>query len=211
MARDIILLRHGDHDDVGHVLSGRSDIALNATGVMQARAAAQTLSLSGTRLAAIHASPRRRCRMTAAAFDRPVHVTPALDEIAFGTFAGRRFADLDADPDWHRWNAERDTFRCPGGETMGEATDRALAFLTALPDDDRAALCVTHCDIVRGLVARALGLSFGAMFALPCDPGSLTILRRADGALRLVTLNMLPGGRWRRARPMRRPHGEETR
>lgn len=191
MARTILLLRHGQHDEVGHVLSGRSEIVLNAPGIAQARAAATLLA--ATRLAAIHSSPRMRCRQTADTIGAPVHVTPALDEIAFGAFTGRRFAELDADPGWQRWNVERDTFRCPGGETMREATDRALTFLIGLPNDDRTTLCVTHCDIIRGLVVRALGLSFARMFALPCDPGSITRMTIDDSGLRLVTLNALPG------------------
>ncbi len=30
-----------------------------------------------------------------------------LDEIDFGTFTGRSFADLDGDPDWRTWNEDR--------------------------------------------------------------------------------------------------------
>ncbi|WP_085810767.1 histidine phosphatase family protein [Sphingomonas sp. TZW2008] len=190
MAHEIILLRHGTHDEVGRVLSGRSEIALNAAGHAQACAAATMLAR--TPLAAVHTSPRQRCRETAAALGGDACITPALDEIDFGRFAGRSFQALDGDPAWHRWNAERDRFRCPGGETMTEAVDRAAAFLATLPDDDRATLCVTHCDIIRGLVVRALGLSFDRMFALPCDPGSLTRLTLEHGALRLVTLNVRP-------------------
>ena len=50
-------------------------------------------------------------------------------------------------------------------------------------------MAVTHCDIIRGLVAGMIGLPFARMFDLPCDPGSLTELSADGGALRLVTLN----------------------
>jgi ribonuclease H / adenosylcobalamin/alpha-ribazole phosphatase len=188
------LVRHGHHSEVGRVLSGRSEIALDASGVGQA--AALAAMLAGKRHAAIHSSPRRRCRDTAApiatATGLDVTVAEALDEIDFGAFGGRAFAELDRDPDWQRWNAERDTFRCPGGETMAEAVARALAFLDKLRGDTDPVLCVTHCDVIRGIVAQAIGLPFGRMFALPCDPGSLTILDLDERGPHLVALNVGP-------------------
>lgn len=190
------LVRHGHHAEVGRVLSGRSEIALDASGERQAEALAAMLK--GRRYAAIHSSPRRRCMQTAApiaaATGLDVTVADALDEIDFGAFAGRAFAELDRDPDWRRWNAERDTFRCPGGETMAEAVARALAFLEGLPGDGDPVLCVTHCDVIRGIVAQSIGLPFGRMFALPCDPGSLTILDLDGHGPRLVALNVGPHG-----------------
>lgn len=192
--KTILLVRHGSHAEVGRVLSGRSDIALDERGRSQAEALAA--ALEGVPIASIHSSPRRRTLETAAPIARrralPVQVAPALDEIDFGAFAGRTFAELDADAAWHRWNRERVTFRCPGGETMAEAADRAAAFLAELPSDATPALCVTHCDVIRGVVARGLELDFGRMFAMDCDPASVTTLAVGDGAIRLVTLNAQP-------------------
>lgn len=185
----IYLARHGEHDEVGHRLSGRSEIGLNARG----RAQAQSLVdlLDGCPIAAMYTSPRQRARETAAplagALGTPVAVTPALDEIDFGSFTGRSFAALDTDPDWQRWNAQRDHARCPGGETMAEAAERALAFLFSLGEG--AVLCTTHCDVIRGVVTRLLGLPFSRMFMLDCEPGSITTLSIEDGAVRLVGLN----------------------
>ena len=121
MAHPILLIRHGNHPEVGRVLSGRSEIALDAKGVAQAEALAAMLG--DMPLAAIHSSPRRRCRDTAAPIAAlaglEVAADLALDEIDFGTFMGRSFAELDGDPDWRRWNAERDAARGPGGASRG--------------------------------------------------------------------------------------------
>lgn len=192
MTKRILLARHGHHDEVGQVLSGRSEIALSAAG--QAEAAALSRHLAGVPLDAIYASPRRRTMETAAAVAAggALDITPAaaLDELDFGRFAGRRFDALAGDADWQRWNAERATARCPGGETMREATDRAVAFVAAIPV--AAALCVTHCDIIRGMVAHCLGLPLDRIFALGCDPGSLTTLVFDDDGIRLEALNERP-------------------
>ena len=62
-----------------------------------------------------------------------------------------------------------------------------------LTDSAGAVVLVTHCDVIRGLVMRTLGLAMERLFALPCDPGSLTELALGDDGLRLVTLNARPG------------------
>lgn len=194
MTRTILLARHGVHAEVGHVLSGRSEIALSDEGRMQAEQLAAWLDR--TRISSIHVSPRRRTRETADPLARrcglsPV-LAPALDEIDFGTFTGQSFAALDDDPRWATWNAERDTARCPSGETMAQAVERAWRYIRALPADDAPALCVTHCDVIRGLVARHFDLPFTAIYGFNCDPGSVTTLELSDAGTRLVALNERP-------------------
>jgi broad specificity phosphatase PhoE len=187
----VILVRHGTHDEVGRVLSGRSEIALNSQGRAEAEALAR--AMKGTKLASLHTSPRLRATETIAPFTArgglAVRTAPALDEIDFGAFTGRTFADLDGDPDWQRWNAERGTARCPGGETMGDVVDRAAGYVAALAPENFPALCVTHCDVIRGLVARLLGIDFSRMFSFDIDPGSRTTIDLAGGTMRLLTLN----------------------
>ena len=191
MIRTVLLVRHGTHAEVGRVLSGRSDIALDARGRREAEALA--LALDGTAIASLHTSPRARARETiapiAARRALPVTVAPALDEIDFGDFTGRSFTALDSDTDWQRWNAERATARCANGETMMEACERALAYVSGLADGDAPALCVTHCDIIRAVVVRALGLGFDRILEYECDPASCTTLEIGDGELRIIALN----------------------
>ena len=174
----IYLVRHGTHDEIGKRLSGRSEIPLNARGHSEAEMLAERLERIP--IASIHSSPRRRAFETAqpiaARRGLAVHVAPALDEIDFGAFAGRAFALLDGESDWTRWNAERDSFRCPGGETMAEVVARAEAYLAGLAPASRPALCVTHCDVIRGLAAARLRLGFERMLTLDCGPASVTIL-----------------------------------
>jgi broad specificity phosphatase PhoE len=72
---------------------------------------------------------------------------------------------------------------------MAEAVARCDAFVGTLARACTTSLCVSHCDIIRGLVAATLGLSFDRMFGFDCDPASLTTLRRADHGWQLATLN----------------------
>jgi broad specificity phosphatase PhoE len=174
------LLRHGAHADVGRRLTGRGpDHGLTAEGREQVLRAAQQLTSSPP--AAIYSSPRRRTRETADIvgehFGLSVFEVPALDEIDFGEWTGRDFAQLDRDPRWYEWNAERSNARCPGGESQSEAQARALAVaFEASARHGSSPLLVTHCDIVRALVCWAERRSLDDIHSVACEPGSLTRL-----------------------------------
>ena len=189
MARSILLARHGHHQEVGRVLSGRSDISLDMQGQEEAAALARLVAARG--VTRIVSSPRARTRETAAVVATrlalPVAVEAALDEVDFGAFTGREFAALDDDPDWRRWNAERGSARCPDGETMKEAVARAVGFVAGCGEG--VTLCVSHCDVIRGVVAHYLGLPMERIFSLGCDPGSVTTLALEGEGAMVVALN----------------------
>ncbi len=185
----IYLARHGSHAEVGHVLSGRSEIGLSALGRDEAHALARRLHSTG--IEAIYASPRARTLDTAAIVAQhlglSVQIDEALDEIDFGEWTGQPFDDLAGDARWHDWNAHRGTAQVPGGETMTMAVERIRWFIEGIAVE--RALCVTHCDMIRGLVAAYLGLGLDRMLTFDCDPASLTTLARQAHGTRIVTLN----------------------
>ena len=174
------LVRHGAHDDLGTWLSGRTrDIALNAAGRDQTAALARRLA--GRGIAAVYTSPRRRTVETAAILGQGLGLTPepqpAWDEVDFGAWSGARFADLEGDPAWRHWNAARATAPTPGGETMAAAADRALAHLHRLAERGGGGpvLCVSHCDVIRGVIARVLGLGLDNILRFEIGPASVSL------------------------------------
>lgn len=175
------------------MLSGRSEIAISEAG----RAEAERLAhrLAAVPLDAIYSSPRLRARETAAVVaDRnglAVADAPELDEIDFGTWMGQSFAALAEDPDWHRWNATRGTATTPGGEDMKAATARAVGYIESVARK-LPVLCVSHCDIIRGVVAHYLGLDAHRLLGFDVDPASLTTLALANGSGRILALNERP-------------------
>ena len=188
------LVRHGAHDDLGTWLSGRTrDIALNAAG--QDQTAALARRLAGRGIAAIATSPRRRTIETAAILGQGLGLTPvrddALDEIDFGAWSGAGFADLDGDPAWRHWNAARGTAPTPGGETMGAAVSRAMAHLDGLARQGGGpVLCVSHCDVIRGVIAHALGLSLDNILRFEIAPASISwVMAHGQGSFHVLTLN----------------------
>ena len=188
------LVRHGSHDDLGTWLSGRTrDIALNTAGRAETAALAQRLAGRGVTM--ITTSPRRRTAETAAILGQGLGLVPvtadALDEIDFGAWSGARFADLDADPAWRHWNAARGTAPSPGGETMAGAVARAVAHLDGLAEQGGGpVLCVSHCDVIRGVVAHALGLTLDNILRFEIEPASISwVMAHGQGSFHVLTLN----------------------
>jgi ribonuclease H / adenosylcobalamin/alpha-ribazole phosphatase len=132
---------------------------------------------------------------TAAAIGRATGLTPvaieALDEIDFGTWTGRRFDALEGDPHWDEWNSARASARPPGGESMDEAAGRIAghaARLAAEHAEARIAL-VSHCDMIRALVARCLGLTLDNLLRFEIAPASVSRIEVAPWGARVVSLN----------------------
>ena len=193
MSRLVGLVRHGSHDELGRVLSGRTTgVALNPAGRDEASALAR--ALAGAGVGAILSSPQRRTVETAAILARALgptpQVDPALDEIDFGEWSGRDFADLSGDA-WDLWNTARATAPAPGGETMAGAVARAAALIHRLgADGGEHVLCVSHCDIIRGVVCHYLGLTLDNILRFSVDPGRICWLHAdGQGGAQLLSLN----------------------
>ena len=71
---------------------------------------------------------------------------------------------------------------------MAGATARAVRHIEAVAGE-RPVLCVSHCDIIRGVVAYYLGLDANRLLAFDVDPASLTTLVLHGSGARLVALN----------------------
>jgi broad specificity phosphatase PhoE len=195
MTATLYLARHGLHSEMGHVLSGRSDIGLSPSGLTQAQRLGQLCGAYG--VVSVQSSPRPRTCQTAQivadAIGVDIELVDALDEIDFGHWTGQSFGALEADPDWRRWNEAREVAVPPDGESMPAATARAARHLDGLARAGRShVLCVSHCDIIRGVVAHYLGLSLDRLLRFDVDPGSLTTLSVGEWGGRLVRLNEVP-------------------
>jgi broad specificity phosphatase PhoE len=191
---NILLIRHAAHVELGRTLSGRRrDVALSSEGLEQAEIVADLLAVEP--LAAVYSSPRERAyytaRSIAEAHDLKVEIADALDEVDFGGWTGMSFDDLEGDSGWSAWNEARGSARPPGGESMAEAVDRAALALEAIAAAHGGATiaCVSHCDIIRGLIARYLGLPLDNMLRFDADPASVSRLALGNWGARIMTVN----------------------
>jgi broad specificity phosphatase PhoE len=188
------LVRHAAHDNVGGFLAGRRPgISLGEAGRAQARRVAERLRRET--FEAIHASPRERAAETAAAIAAVSHVpverADELDEIDFGNWSGRTFDDLEDDPAWRQWNAQRSLAQTPAGDTMLAVESRIVGLMRRLANrhPDGALVLVSHADVIRAGVSYLLGLPIDAWPRFDIGPGSVSTLILGDWGARLLTLN----------------------
>jgi probable phosphoglycerate mutase len=141
-------LRHGETEtNRTGLVAGASDVALNATGWRQARAAAELLRQRN--IVAIYSSPLQRAHDTAqcvaVALGLPLTVIVELAERNWGVFEGRPRAMRmrDATP--------------PGGEGPEEFAQRTLAGLAKIPAAPLP-LIVAHSGTFR-VLSRYLGIA----------------------------------------------------
>ena len=171
---------------------------LTPAGERQASALAERLS--GARLDAIHTSPRERARRTAEAIaartGASVEVAGALDEIDFGDWTGMAFAELEAEPAWRRWNEARGSASAPRGESMVAAQARIAAHASEIArtrPGARIAL-VSHCDMLRALVAHYLGLPLDNLLRFEIAPASVSRIEAGSWGGRVLGLNEMADG-----------------
>jgi len=190
----LYLVRHATHGRAADVLCGRMPgVRLSEAGVAEARRLGARFARAG--LSAVYSSPRERAvetaEMIAKAAGVPLHIEDGLDEIAYGDWTGRRFAELGEDPHWRRWNEARSQTRPPGGESFAEAQARALAVVHRVGEAHRggSAALVSHLDVIRALLLSVLGLPLDAWDRLDVAPAGVSSVHLWPGGCKLSSLN----------------------
>ena len=184
----MILARHGRTPaNVEGVLAGRSPgVHLDDHGTDQARAAAERLA--GLPLARVVSSPMERCRETADLLvegrDLAVGVDDRLTECDYGTWTARPMKELVKEDLWKVVQAHPAGVRFPDGEAMAEMSSRAVAAIRDIDAEiardhgpDAIWLAVSHGDIVKAILADALGLHLDQFQRIVVDPASLSVVR----------------------------------
>lgn len=159
------LIRHGETEwSVTKRHTGRTDIALTATGKRQAAALGRHLARRA--FALVLCSPLQRARETCrlAGYSDVATCTEDLLEWDYGAYEGRTTNEIRTEvPGWSIW-----TGGVPGGETIEQVGNRAEQVIKqALAVDGDVAL-FAHAHILRILTACWLGLppDAGRLFAL---------------------------------------------
>jgi len=198
----VILARHGrTAANATGVLAGRSpDVHLDETGQQQAASAASRLE--GLALSAVVSSPLERCQETSALL-APDHVAVLEDrllECDYGDWTGRELKLLAKEKLWRTVQAQPSAVRFPGGESMPEMSARAVA---AVRDRDAALdaevgehavwLAVSHGDVIKAILADALGMHLDAFQRITVDPASFSVVRYTPHRAFVVTMNSHSG------------------
>jgi probable phosphomutase (TIGR03848 family) len=183
----VLLLRHArTASNSGGTLAGHQPIELDDTGREQTAALAQRLA--GLPLGAVVTSPLVRCLSTlelALPEAKPV-VDERLVECGYGDWEGRPLKQLAKDPLWRVVQVHPAAVRFPGpaGESMAQMSARAVAAVRdwdsrvgAEHGPDALWLACSHGDVIKAIVADALGMHLDLFQRLVVDPASVTVIR----------------------------------
>ena len=126
-----------------------------------------------------------------------IQTLEGLNEIDFGDWTGRSLADLDHLPGWRTFNSFRSGSRIPGGENMAEVLARSVHEIDRLaqlhPGPSTLLAVVSHGDVLRALVAHALGIPLDLMQRLELSPASISILQLENHGPKVLLLNSIDG------------------
>ncbi|MFJ8648056.1 histidine phosphatase family protein [Streptomyces sp. NPDC093546] len=185
----LILVRHGRSTaNTAGVLAGWTPgVALDERGAAQA--AALPGRLAGVPIAAAVTSPLQRCRETLqplldARPELPVHTDERIGECQYGDWSGRKLAELADEPLMEVVQQHPSAAAFPGGESIRAMQARAVdavrewnARVEAEYGEDAVYLMCSHGDIIKSLVADALGLHLDLFQRVHVDPCSVTVIR----------------------------------
>ena len=196
----VILLRHGRSvSNTAHTLAGRSEgVELDAKGVSQADALVERLA--GLPITALVRSPLLRCRLTleplAAALGLEPLIDERLSEVDYGQWTGRNLGDLVKEPLWTVVQQQPSAAVFPDGEGLAQVQARAVA---AVRDHDRRLaeehgtdvlwVACTHGDVIKSVVADALGAHLDSFQRITADPASMSVIRYTPARPFVVHVN----------------------
>jgi len=199
----VILVRHGRTTaNVSGTLAGRlPGVRLDEEGERQAQATADRVA--GVRLAALVTSPLERCVQTAellaraqarpddqgVAADAPrLTHEERLTECDYGEWQGRRIAELTQEELWRTVQRQPAAAVFPGGEAMAAMSARAVE---AVREHDAAVerehgagavwAAVSHGDVIKAILADALGMHLDQFQRIVVDPASVSLVRYTAG------------------------------
>lgn len=205
----LILVRHGRTTaNASGLLAGRTaGVKLDELGQRQATKAGERLA--SVRLASVVTSPLERCRQTAKALLAarpedapavPLVVERAITECDYGAWQGRALKELVKEPLWRTVQTQPSAAAFPDGESMQTMQTRAVsavrrldAALSAEHGSDAVWVAVSHGDIIKSILADALGMHLDLFQRLHVDPASISVIRYTDTRPFVLATNTYDG------------------
>jgi probable phosphoglycerate mutase len=114
-----------------------------------------------------------------------------LTEVDYGSWSGKRLSVLSRNKLWKTVQANPSAMYFPEGEGLAHMQQRAMkAVHYALHSKKSgAAVLVSHGDVIKAIVASALGMHLDDFQRIVIDPASVTILDYSHGIARLTLMN----------------------
>lgn len=198
----VILLRHA-HSTANHsgILAGRTEgVHLSPLGRAQARKL--STRLGEIPLKSLRSSPLERCAETLHPWLRRREMSDSLlmteltidhdlAEVDYGLWSGRKLRTLSRDPLWKTVQERPSQVTFPQGESLLAMQKRAMKSVEAglsLRGKGHV-LLMSHGDIVKSIIASALGMHLDEFQRIVIDPASVSIVDYSGNRPRVLLLN----------------------
>lgn len=184
----VVLVRHGRTTaNASGILAGWSEgVLLDELGRRQAAEVGDRLSV--VQLAGIVSSPLERTRETAEAIfaAQParksrldIHEDSQIGECHYGEWTGRELKKLAKDPLWRNVQSHPSSVTFPGGESMTAMQQRATSAIrrwNAHFGERSVYAVVSHGDVIKAILADALGTHLDLFQRICVDPCSISVI-----------------------------------
>ncbi|WEO78785.1 MSMEG_4193 family putative phosphomutase [Cryobacterium sp. SO2] len=186
----VILVRHGRTTaNASGLLAGRTaGVLLDEIGRDQAASAGSRLA--AVPLVGVVSSPLERCRQTAQLIldlQTGSPVTPVEDDLTecdYGDWQGRTLSDLATEALWPVVQTQPSAVTFPNGEAMATMQSRSVAAIRrhdaafeAQHGPGAVWVAVSHGDIIKSILADALGMHLDLFQRINVGPASVSIVR----------------------------------
>jgi len=192
----IYLVRHGQTAwNKEEIFRGRTDVPLNETGLREAQLAGEYFR--EMEIHAIYSSPLLRAWETAqkiAEVQRlEVRSLQGIIDMCFGEWEGQSLKDVQEKDGqrFQQWKDEPHLVKIPGGETLDEVRDRAMAVLekTIQSHSGKTVLFVSHRVVNKVILCSILGLDNSHFWQIGQDTTAINLIQHRDGKYVLSLLN----------------------
>ena len=197
----LVLIRHAhSQSNASGVLSGRlPNINLSEKGIKQSQQLSERLG--NFAVAQLRVSPMERCFETISPWlndvvlknspDFEPIIDPSLNEVDYGDWSGKKLITLARKKEWRTVQESPSRMYFPGGEGIAQMQSRAMSVvheLATLPDS-KTAVIVSHGDVIKSIVASALGTHLDEFQRIIIDPASVSVLDYSGIKPRVLLLN----------------------
>ena len=197
----LVLIRHAhSQSNASGVLSGRlPNVHLSDKGIKQSQQLSERLG--NFAIAQLRVSPMERCFETISPWlndvvlknspDFEPIIDPSLNEVDYGDWSGKKLITLARKKEWRTVQESPSRMYFPGGEGIAQMQSRAMSVvheLAKLPDS-KTAVIVSHGDVIKSIVASALGTHLDEFQRIIIDPASVSVLDYSGIKPRVLLLN----------------------
>jgi len=192
----IVLIRHAHSTaNAAGVLSGRlPNVHLSKSG--QEQAIRLTERLGQLTISQVQISPMDRCAETLAPwlskYGKNVKVISDanLVEVDYGKWSGKKLATLSRAKLWRKVQGQPSSVTFPEGEGLAEMQVRAMKSVHEFfASDLELTIMVSHGDVIKSIIASALGMHLDDFQRIVIDPASISILESNGADIRVTRLN----------------------